>query len=314
MKRLTTFLLLLAFSCILTACGAENLPDTKEPEEPPQEDGGEDVTIYRCGSLEIALPNRYLDQLTIYTNENEAQNGFQPLLSVYETASLLAAEADFGNTEGFGFLFGFAALDQAALEQFLSTTPAGADVFAQDETCYYVYTYPTDVQFYRSGGEIDTHSEDWAEWEALCGLGGEVQADMAGRNGLQAYSTQVFFEQEFTYNSDHVYLNYYPNFATGINDQEFYTLVLSQPVRQGHDGIWCVERMLDAYGQVYCYFPDSGLPAAEYYAELQEQCDAGEHKELLTPLGAAKFFVQESGYFNGETADESFLPLPAAAP
>lgn len=312
MNRLASFSLILSFLLTLTACG-KNLPDTKEPEEPPQEDGGEEVTIYHSGGVEMALPNRYAGQLTVYTSEGEAENGFQTLFSVYETASLRAAETDFGDSTGFGFLFGFAALDQAALEQYLSALPPNAAIFAQDETRYYAYTYPTDVQFYRSGGAVDTQSEDWQNWQVLNGLSSEVQADLTGRNGLRPFTMDAFFEQEFTYGGDHVYLNYYPNFASAGNDQEYYTLVLSQPVRQGHGGIWCVERMLDASGQVYYYFPDSGKPAMEYYEGLQEACGAGRYKELLTPLGAAKFFVQESGYFSGETSDESFRALPDAA-
>lgn len=308
MKHIMRFSLLLALLLTLTAC-SQNLPAAKEPEEPPQEDGGSEVTVYRCGGVEIALPNRYLDQLTVYPNESDAENGFQPLLSVYETASLEAAEEDFGDTDGFGFLFGFAALDQAALEQFLSTPPDGIDIFAQDDTRYYAYTYPTDVQFYRRDGEVDTGTEDWASWSELNDLGSEVQADMMGRNGLEAYDIQVFYKQEFTYPGEHVYLNYYPNYASGGDDQEFYTLTLSQPVRQGAGGIWCVERMTDQYGSVFYYFPDSGKPAGEYYEELQAECDGGDRQALLTPLGAAKFFVEESGYFSGEVSDASFLPL-----
>ncbi len=312
MNRFASFSLVLSFLLTLTACG-KNLPDTRQPEEPPQEDGGEEVTVYHSGGVEMALPNRYANQLTVCTNEGEAENGFQTLFSVYETASLQAAEADFDDTNGFGFLFGFAALDQTALEQFLSTLPPGMDIFAQDENRYYAYTYPTDVQFYRRGGEVDTGSEDWKNWQTLNDLGGEVQADLTGRNGLQPFTMDAFFEQEFTYDGDHVYLNYYPNFASGGDDQEFYTLVLSQPIRQGHEGIWCVERMLDATGQTYYYFPDSGKPAMEYYAELQEASGEGQYRELLTPLGAAKFFIQESGYFSGEAADESFRALPDTA-
>ncbi|MCI9482167.1 MAG: hypothetical protein HFF88_07345, partial [Oscillibacter sp.] len=207
MNRLASFSLILSFLLTLTACG-KNLPDTKEPEEPPQEDGGEEVTIYHSGGVEMALPNRYAGQLTVYTSEGEAENGFQPLFSVYETASLKAAETDFGDSTGFGFLFGFAALDQAALEQYLSALPPNAAIFAQDETRYYAYTYPTDVQFYRSGGAVDTQSEDWQNWQVLNGLSSEVQADLTGRNGFQPFTMDAFFEQEFTYGGDHVYLNY----------------------------------------------------------------------------------------------------------
>ena len=329
MKRLAAISLLFLFLFTLAACSKtpggseeppqEEVPETppenppeNPPEEPPQEDAGAEVTLYRCGEVEIALPSRYLPALTVKTG-GEAENGFQPLLSVYETASLEAAEADFGSSDGFGFLFGFAALTQAALEQYLCTLPTGMDIFAEDANFYYAYTYPTDVQYYRGGGEISTGSQDWANWQELNELGSEVQAGMIGRNNLQPYSTDAFFKQEFTYDGEHVYLNYYPNYTSGGDGQEFYTLTLSQPIRQGSGGIWCVERMADPNGSVYYYFPDSGKPAYEYYEELQASCDAGENKELLTPLGAAKFFVKQSAWFGGEAAaDESFRPVPDA--
>ena len=53
------------------------------------------------------------------------------------------------------------------------------------------------------------------------------------------------------------------------------------------------------------YFPESDVPAAEYYAALQAECDKGEHPELLTPLGAAKDFVANSGWYSDTPTDEN---------
>ena len=59
------------------------------------------------------------------------------------------------------------------------------------------------------------------------------------------------------------------------------------------------------------WFPDTGLPAGEYYAGLQAACDAGEHPELLTPAGAAAAFIRD--YFGTEPAEENLRPLDAEA-
>ena len=42
-----------------------------------------------------------------------------------------AAEADFGDAEGLGFLWGFCELDQAAYEQFLRADGSGFQLFAK---------------------------------------------------------------------------------------------------------------------------------------------------------------------------------------
>lgn len=65
--------------------------------------------------------------------------------------------------------------------------------------------------------------------------------------------------------------------------------------------------MYDEYGTSYLLFPDSGIPAANYYKKLQTECDAGQHQELLTPLGAAAEFVQSSKWFDGKPAKNSFV-------
>lgn len=300
MRRIKVFSLALACLLTLTACGGETDGQVSVQDPPPQ-DGGGDVTVYDCGGLEAALPNEYLDQLRVDTDFPDAEESWKPLISVYEKASYEAAMEDFGG--GGGFLFGFLAMDQAAFEQHISSDGSGIEVFATDGERYYAYTYPTDVQFCRPGGVIDTESEDWKTWETLCELGPLVKEDFLTRNNLQSFSVQDFLGQ-LDDGADHVVLKYYPYFLKDGDTRIYYQLLLRQPARQGEGGIWAVDQWLDEHGNQYLYFPDSGKPAAEHYADLQEQCDAGERPELLTPAGAAAAFAKD--YFGHDSAPGSF--------
>lgn len=300
MRRLEVFSLALICLFTLAACGG-GTGGRGSVQDPPPQDGGGDVTVYDCGGLEAALPNAYLDLLRVDTDFPDAEESWKPLISVYEKASYEAAERDFGG--GGGFLFGFLAMDQAAFEQHISAEEAGIEVFATDGERYYAYTHPTDVQFCRpglGGSELLEHP-DWEIWEELCQLGPLVREDFLTRNGLSSYDGSRLLEQPFTYVGEHVYLQYAPrpDQDGGILD----TLVLSQPASQGRGGVWAVERWLSD-GYVSLYFPDTGVPAAEYYSNLQRTCDAGERPELLTPEGAAQAFVKDC--FGLETSPEDF--------
>ena len=304
MRRLEVFSLVLACLLTLAACGGET-DGQGSVQEPPPQDGGEDVAVYDCGGLEVALPNQYLDLLQVDTEFSDAEESWKPLISVYEKASYEAAVEDFGG--GGGFLFGFLVMDQAAFEQHISSDGSGVDVFATDGERYYAYTYPTDVQFYRPDAESLPDHPDWPVWEALCELGPLVKEDFLTRNSLQSFSVQDFLSQ-LDQGGGQVVLRYYPYFLKDGDARIYDQLLLRQPARQGEGGLWAVERWLDPQGNQCLYFPDSGKPAAEYYADLQAACDAGKHPELLTPAGAAAAFV--SDYFGHETAEGSFKQVP----
>lgn len=295
---LSAFLLCAAAGC----ASADPAPSQEDP-------AGPETTVFDCGGMQAGIPTQYLDLLLIETNSPEAaaNGGWLPLLHVREKASVEAAEANWGDGDGFGFLFSINALDQAAFERHLCADGSGVSIFAKGGDRYYAKVYPTDVQFYRSDGTIDTESEDWKQWEILCDLGEQVCGDFITRNGLTPYDESSFWEREFTYDGNHAYVNYYPYFTFDGDKRIWDTLVLSQPARQGEGGIWCVERYYDASGNVYPWFPDSGMAAADYYAELQAACDAGRQPELLTPLGAAKHF-EEQEYGLRETLPKSFSP------
>ena len=300
MRRFKTLALTLACLLTLAACGGET-GSQDGVQDPPPQDGGEDVTVYDCGGLQVALPSEHLDLLRVDTDFSGAGESWKPLISVYEKASYEAAMEDFGG--GGGFLFGFLVMDQAAFEQHISSDGSGIDVFATDGERYYAYTYPTDVQFYRRDAESVPDHPDWPVWETLCEIGPQVREDFLTRNHLQSFSVQDFLSQR-TDGGDGVWARYYPYFVKDGDIRVYDQLLLRQPARQGEGGLWAVDHWLDEWGNQYFYFPDSGKPAAQHYAELQEACDAGEHPELLTPIGAAEAFVKD--YFDHETAAGSF--------
>ena len=233
MRRLEVFTLALACLLTLTACGGgAEAPDAGRDPLPP--DGGEDMTVYDCGGLSVALPTEHLDLLRVDTDFPDAEESWKPLISVYEKASYEAAMEDFGG--GGGFLFGFLAMDQAAFEQHISSDGSGVEVLATDGERYYAYTFPTDVQFYRPDAESVPDHPDWPVWEKLCKLGPQVREDFLTRNNLQSFSVQDFLGR-LDESGGHVVLKYYPYFLKDGDTRIYNQLLLRQPARQGEGGL-----------------------------------------------------------------------------
>lgn len=292
---------------VTVGCAA---PAPAAPEETPPAQTQPEETLYDCGGLEAAIPAQYEGKLVVKLSGRTERPWGVPLLDVYEKASLDAFEADYGRSEGVGFLFGIARLDQAAYEQHLVNDYGGVHPFARDNAGnYYAQTNATDVQFYRADNVIDQQSAEWKAWEELGALGDQVMADFTERNGLTPYDDSTFYDRSFTYDGDHAYVKYYNYYDFDGDKRMWQTLVLSQPAAQGEGGIWCVERFYDVGGEVYYAFPNVGSSAAEHYADLQAQCDAGERTDLLTPLGAALDFVRTGGWYNDETVTAESLAV-----
>lgn len=288
-----------------------------------KEKSTEEMTVYDCQGVKIGLPAKYVDQLIVQTEfePSEYSETYGPsLIKVSEKASVEAGKAD-GISEGVGWLFTIRRLNQMQYERYVCGELSGQTAFAAAGTAdgghytapvydeYYIFSTATDVQFCSSDGEIDTQSEAWINWEELNDMGDAVRADMISRNGLTAYSDNQFLNQDYTYASAHAYIKYYPYYTFDGDKSQYDTLILSQPVKQGEGGIWCVERFYDAHGNIYPYFPLPGISAevnnitagesvADYYSRVQNECDSGGHRDLLTPLGAAEWFVAESGWYN----------------
>ena len=307
MNRFHTLAMALSCLFILSACAGPSAKEELQNRDPPpqsEEDG--DVAIFEQDGLQFALPASYLDQLLV-TSEPAFSScaGEHFLLNVSEKASVEAGEAGSGGGEGFGYLFGFAVVDRAGMEQLLCMDNPGVDIFATDGDWYYLYTHPTDVRFYRSHeGSLLDHP-DWPVWEELNEIGPAVREDFLTRNGLTPYNGGQFLDQPYTYAGEHICLEFY-NPSSGENRALSGVLVLSQPATQGPGGIWAVDRWLDKDGYVCLYFPDSGKPASEYYANLQETCGGGERPELLTAVGAAQEFIKD--YYGFDAPAEAFQP------
>lgn len=103
-----------------------------------------------------------------------------------------------------------------------------------------------------------------------------------------------------TYPGNHIIVDVSLRQQKGYSDQR---LLLSQPVKQGDSGIWCVERWSDELGHLY-YNYVSGAEEDAYYAEQQAQCDEGHKVGLLNPEDVAMTFLRdEMGLWSVTTDD-----------
>jgi len=321
---LSTLLLLLLAGCASAGgFGKSESPAVSAPEPMTAQEAADaqeessQVTLYEKWGLTVAIPNEWLGRLLVFPEPDFEMLKGTYLISVYEKQSYEESRADYGGEDGAGYLFSIARYTQAQYEQFLGSDGSGQSFFAKDDTYYFGWFVPTDVQFYRSEKSIDTESDEWKDWVEINKKCLEIRSDFLTRNNLQAYSDSEFTSREFTYDGAHKYLTYYPYYAypTAAKQQGFgwqdvpYTLVLSQPAAQGEGGIWCVERWYDDNGNLYYEFPDeSGLCAREYYANLQSAADRGEETFRLFPEKAALEFVQNE-FDHTLATEESFAPL-----
>ncbi len=103
-----------------------------------------------------------------------------------------------------------------------------------------------------------------------------------------------------TYPGNHIIVDVSLHQQKGYSDQR---LLLSQPVKQGDGGIWCVERWSDEMGNLY-YNYVSGAEEDAYYEEQQAQCDEGHKVGLLNPEDVAMTFLRdELGLWSVTTDD-----------
>ena len=302
-------LLTLALAVVLGGCAligdgtrapAETTPPPAESDDPaPTEtvwitdDLLADVQLCELADgLSLAIPQDIADQLLIFYPDQppEGEESSSSLLSVYEKKSYEQSMEE--NGFEMGYLFSVIRYTPVQYEQeYLACQGGfgGLDIFARDDEWYYGWNTATDVQFYRTGGEIGANSQDWKDWEDLYNRMDEIRADFANRNGLTAYSGAADLNRDFLWEGEHCYVNWHSDDWSWSM-----TLLLSQPAGQGDGGIWCVEQWYDNnYGNQYWVWPRTDMLAADYYAALQEQADRGERTELLDPLTAALAWVRE---------------------
>ena len=260
------------------------------------------ITITIIDGLKIPAPEKYSSKkYTAFYSDEEA------LLKLY-----YAPEHD---KSGYGEIlrvhrYSAGEYERNFLEGNLYT--GGAFALATDKESYYVMSIPTDVQ----ADPTDTEAfKEYGEVAEACRTA--IREHFAEVNGFTPINPRDFYDRKYTYDSEHYFVRFYPY---GKGTESYYTLVLSQPAKQGEGGIWCVERWLDHHveeisslGHIHLTFPDSGdLSALEYYAKLQEEFDNAEYEELASPMSAAKawaakiFSNSHIGYF--VPSDEQDMP------
>ena len=137
-------------------------------------DGVEKVDVQ---GIRFEIPEEISDLVTVETeglDENE-------LVSVYETASIEAAEAMGKDYDGAGWIFSIVTVPKDRLKEMRCEDMFGLNIFAEDDDIYYGYNHPTDVRLVRESDEEMTEArEPWIkinEWAAQ-----EVRQEILANN------------------------------------------------------------------------------------------------------------------------------------
>ena len=288
-----TLVLVLLLSACATVLDAQPSPMSAPESGPaatPDPDAllADPVEYHLANGLTAALPHDLTDSLLVLT----PQEG-EDFLSVYDRYSCEAA----GGYGEMGLIFSLTRCSRIEYDQSLTEDNSGRTFFARGDGWYYAYLTPTDVRFY---SESEDQPQALALWEELNRrLPEEMLPDFIARNGLEAFDKSQEFHDGCLWDSQHYYVSYHtPDWSESV------TLLLSQPAAQGEGGIWCVEGCFNnQYGGSALVLPrDTGMTAADYYAALQREAEAGDHPELMTPKGAALEWL--SRQYEGVTTDQ----------
>lgn len=200
-----------------------------------------------------------------------------------------------GEAEWDGWLLDVYRMTPGGFERtFYASDNSGWHAAARTEDTYYVFLVPTDIQWApASSEEFQALREELAAW---------VQEQVLAEDGAKPFTDEdvsAVLRAPFTYPGAHRWPEYYPYLAISGSYKSAMRLTLSQPVKQGEGGIWCVERWHDANNTCYLWYPqDTDLSAADYYAQLQAQADAGEADWALDPHEVALQMVQQRYSWN----------------
>lgn len=257
------------------------IPDLPDGELTPLDisyyEYGEYVVI-TAGGIEYPIPKEYYPLLTVNIDE------ITGAISISETASYENGQKDHPGVDyGDGWLITLEPTDELGMERTLPNDWGGAWVAAVTRDGGYLLKYnATDVRFYPEGG-VAMGSEDPAvqQWMELSEWAEGLTQEVIDRNGFTPFDG---YGREYWYEGEH------REFKISGDT----SAVVSQPVRKGEGGIWAVEQIVfyytDGSRSPRLVFPSSyGIEEAssDYYARLQEECDAGLHPEYLTPETAA---------------------------
>lgn len=140
-----------------------------------------DVEIYSFGHAKIGIPSEYTSQLVV-EKVSAGYQTYDAMLRVYEKASKTQSEKDLD--ESLGLLFEIGYVNVINYNKFLNEGYYESEVFAKSSTKYYVYTEPTDVQFYRTSGGNSTENQ---AFNNLQKLGDKVKTYFLENNDVEAF-------------------------------------------------------------------------------------------------------------------------------
>lgn len=252
------------------------------------------------------LPEEYLSKVTLMDLETLPEG---TLMTAYYAPDY---DGDYG-----GWLFDVSEWTQADFEKHLcAVDTSGEFCFARDGERYYAIHVPTDVRFSpENQKDYDSTQTSLLEW---------AEATVLAHRGVESYGEaeiSAIRNAPFYYEGSHIDATYWPYYALDGSKDTAWTFVLSQPVTQGDGGIWCVERWRGEgeYPETWLVRPDTDLPSAEYYADLQAQADKGLADWALDPMEVCLRYAYtfEGAHLNA-TADsfslgQVYSALPGSA-
>lgn len=282
----------------------EEVIDNKTEELIEKDATASKTALLEYGDIIVNIPEDIMKLITIKDGAKSDNPHIVNLFDIYESASIEAGqkihpEEDWGD----GWLFGIAVADQIGFEELLGMDIPGYSVIAQNDNKYYIYTHPTDVRLMR---EDNNYESGIKEWSMLCDWANSMKDTIVVDNDLLPVS---IMNMNFTYDSDHKYFEYKNELTHNI-------IVLSQPVQQGENGIWCVERVEEYYNGEIMYtrliFPIAlGIEktAHQYYVELQEAVDKGESLNALNYEKVLEEFLHSDAWYYEKTNIDKFVEI-----
>lgn len=262
----------------------------------------------RTAALRAALaqvPEEYADRVIAGRDPESTDN---ILLSFWYAP-------DYGGDYG-GWLFWVYQWDQAAFEEHLCDADhSGISCFARDADGYYYAVHlPTDVNFSPENGDdymaVQEGLMDWAEKTVL---------DTEGVEPFTEDDVQALRNQPFQFQGNHITAVYHPYYAVNGEWEPTWTFILSQPAAQGEGGIWCVEQVWFPGGEYpdrRVIRPDTDLPWADYYAQLQARADTGQADWALDPMEVCLQYAYsyEGGHLNATAESFELSDVYSSAP
>ncbi len=144
-----------------------------------------DMKIYSFSVAKIGIPKEYASQLAV-VKKSESGKTYNVLLRVYEKTSKLESEMDMDESLGLLFEIGYTKISK--FSSMSGQDYPNSKVFAKDSNNYYIYTEPSDYQFYRSDGGTATEEKNW---QKLQKIGDTVKSHFLKINDAKSCTTKI---------------------------------------------------------------------------------------------------------------------------